>query len=640
MKIAYSHLVRSIKEKPTIEEISNSLFQLGHEHEVDGGIFDMEFTPNRGDCLSVNGLLRDLAVFYTVNFNQDTFTEKLDELSMNFENLSDNICPQISFLKLSIDKIPEEYTGSLKTYFSDLGLNKNNFYTDVSNYISYETGQPTHCYDETKMIGKLVFHETDQEEEFETLLNKKITLSKKNAVFSLNNNIINLAGVVGGKNTSCSTNTNTVIVECAYFQPEAIIGKSVKYDIQSEASHKFERGVDPSCHDEVLRRFIKIVDEHATIKEMSITSYKFKDHPKYQISFDVNKINQIIGINISKGDYLSTLLKLGFSVEENFVQVPPFRSDIKTNNDLAEEIARVIGYNNIERQRIDIPNNEQPNLTSIENKLRFFLLDNGFYEVINSPFVKKDSEDAIRVDNPLDSGREYLRTNVTNSLINNLLFNEKRQKDSIKLFEISDIYSLNKGMHQNRRLSIIASGRVGLNYEDFSKKINKKYLRKLFQKIQPNKDLDFQIIPRDSLNTKVKNEIISLEIDISEISQDALSYSETSEAMGEFKKYKTISEQPSSFKDISYLIKDFTKVTELENLLLNYQNDIIKHAYIFDYFNNEKEGKIKIGFRFIFQSQKTTLTSAQIESVYNDILKKSGKIEGISIPGMTNSNEL
>jgi hypothetical protein len=195
-------------------------------------------------------------------------------------------------------------------------------------------------------------------------------------------------------------------------------------------------------------------------------------------------------------------------------------------------------------------------------------------------------------------------------------------------------------MHQNRRLSIIASGRVGLNYEDFSKKINKKYLRKLFQEIQPNKVLDFQIIPRDSLNTKVKNEIISLEIDISEISQDALSYSETSEAMGEFKKYKTISEQPSSFKDISYLIKDFTKVTELENLLLNYQNDIVKHAYIFDYFNNEKEGKIKIGFRFIFQSQKTTLTSAQIESVYNDILKKSLNMEGISIPGMGNSNEL
>jgi len=115
--------------------------------------------------------------------------------------------------------------------------------------LSYETGQPTHCYDANKMGGKLLFHEIEKNEEFETLLDKKITLTGKNSVFSLNDNIINLAGIVGGKSTSCSTNTKTVIVECAFFQPEAIIGKSVKYDIQSEASHKFERGVDPECHE-------------------------------------------------------------------------------------------------------------------------------------------------------------------------------------------------------------------------------------------------------------------------------------------------------------------------------------------------------------------------------------------------------
>ena len=104
-----------------------------------------------------------------------------------------------------------------------------------------------------------MFHELEKNEEFETLLDKKISLRGKNAVFSLNNKVINLAGVVGGKSTSCSTNTKTVIVECAFFQPEAIIGKSVKYDIQSEASHKFERGVDRECQDNILRRFIKVV---------------------------------------------------------------------------------------------------------------------------------------------------------------------------------------------------------------------------------------------------------------------------------------------------------------------------------------------------------------------------------------------
>jgi len=634
MKIAYSHLSQYIEENPTIEQISNSLFQLGHEHEIDSGIFDMEFTPNRGDCLSLNGLLRDLAVFYTVDFNQEIYTEKLNELQLDFENLSESTCPKISFLKLEIENIPEIYEGCLDNYFKVLSLNKNNLFTDVSNYLSYETGQPTHCYDASTMSGKLLFHEIEKNEEFETLLDKKIALTGKNSVFSLNDDVINLAGVVGGKSTSCSNNTKTVIVECAFFQPEAIIGKSVKYDIQSEASHKFERGVDPDCHDKVLRRFIKLVSEHANIKDMSIISYKSKDHPITQMPVNVSKINQIIGINICEKEYLSYLLKLGFIVEEGLIKVPSFRSDIKTQNDLAEEVARVIGYDNIATLEISIPKKEKTNHKAIENKLRFFLLDHGFYEVINSPFVGLSSKEAIKVDNPLDSNREFLRTNITNSLVDNLLFNERRQKDSIKLFEISDVYLSSNGINKKRKLSVVASGRVGLNYEDFSKKINKKYLTALFQEILPNEVFDFEILSRDLLDTKIKNEIVTLEVDIDRFSTNILSFKEISKSPESFAQYSPISDLPSSFKDISYSIKDSSKTQELQDLLLNYQSDIIKNVYIFDYFKNEKQEEIKIGFRFIFQSKKATLNSAEIELVYNDIVTKSLSISGISIPGI------
>ena len=634
MKIAFRHLVQHIKESPSIEHMSNKLFQLGHEHEIDGDIFDMEFTPNRGDCLSINGLLRDLAVFYTVDLNQEIYNEKLNELELDFENLSENTCPNISFLKLEIDHLPETYKNSLDNYFTDLGLSKNNFFTDVSNYLSYETGQPTHCYDARTISGKLLFHEIERDEEFETLLNKKITLTGKNSVFSLNDNIINLAGVVGGKSTSCSSNTKTVIVECAFFQPEAIIGKSVKYDIQSEASHKFERGVDPECHDKVLRRFINLVSDHAIIKDMSIVSYKSKENPIHQIPVNVKKINQIIGFNISEKQYINYLSKLGFVVEEGLIKVPSFRSDIKTQNDLAEEAARAIGYDNIAISKISIPNNERTNHKAIENKLRFFLLDNGFYEVINSPFVSLSSEGAIKVDNPLDSNREYLRTNITNSLVENLLFNERRQKDSIKLFEISDVYSSSNGINKKRKLSVIASGRVGENYKDFSKKINKQYLAVLFQKILPNEAFDVKILSRELLDTKIKNEIVSLEVDINSFSADTLSYTEVSQSPERFAQYSPISDLPSSIKDISYSIKDYSKTQQLQDLLLNYQSDIIKNIYIFDYFENEKQEEIKIGFRFTFQSKKVTLNSAEIELVYNDIVDKSLNINGISIPGL------
>ena len=635
MKIAYSHLIQYIDENPSIEQISNNLFQLGHEHEIYDGIFDIEFTPNRGDCLSINGLLRDLSAFYSVNFNQEIYSEKLDELAIDFENKSKDVCPQIAFLRLEVEEIPKSYKGSLNNYFLDLNLNTNNFFTDVSNFLSYETGQPTHCYDANKITGKLIFHEIEGNKDFETLLDKNIVLTKKNSVFSLNDEVINLAGIVGGKSTSCSINTKIVIVECAFFQPEAIIGKSVKYDIQSEASHKFERGVDPDCHDRVLRRFIKIVSEHTDIKNVSIFSHKWRNSSNYEIPVDVAKINQIIGTNISEDEYLNHLSKLSFVIDKDIIKIPSFRNDVRTQNDLAEELARVIGYDNIARQKISIPRNKNVNNQDIENKLRYFLLDNGFYEVVNSPFVNLASEEAIRVDNPLDSNREFLRINVTNSLIENLLFNERRQKDSIKLFEISDIYSFNDGIQKERRLSLVASGRVGLNYEDFSNKINVKYLFNLFKEIYPNHNLDFQTIPRENLDTKIKDAIVNLEVNIKEFSRDILNYKEISSPPENFHQYKPISELPSSYKDISYSIKDYSKAESLQNLLLNYKSDILKDVYVFDYFKNEKKLEIKIGFRFIFQSKKLTLTSYQIDKVLNDIIIQSLELDGIDIPGFT-----
>jgi len=635
MKIAYTHLLSHIQEKPSIKMVSDNLFQLGHEHEVEGNVFNMEFTPNRGDCLSINGLLRDLAVFYTVNLDQKKYSENIDKLKIDFENLSQDICPQISFLKLEIDNIPDTYKGYLNDYFIDLNINKNNFFTDISNYISYETGQPTHCYDANKVNGKLIFQELNTNQEFETLLDKKINLTDKNSVFLLNNEVINLAGVVGGKRTSCSSETKTVLVECAFFKPEKIIGKSIKYDIQSEASHKFERSVDPACHETVMRRFINLVSEHSNIKKMSFVSYKFRDIAAHKIPVNVSKINQIIGINISEDEYLSYLLRLGFTIDNALITVPSYRSDIETQNDLAEEVARAIGYNNILRKELTIPNGKMSNHYDIENKLRYFLLDQGFYEVINSPFVNSSSDVSIKVDNPLDSNREYLRTNIISSLLDNLIFNERRQKDSIKLFEISDVYtSKDSQINRIRRLSIIASGRAGHNYEDFSKKINIKHLTKLFRKVLPGENFDFQILDRDSTKTKIKNEIIGCEVDISNFSTEVLNYKEISKSPDNFIQYCPISELPYSQRDLSFSIKDHTKCKPLEKFILEYDDELLKKVFLFDYFYNEKNAEIKIGFRFVFQSTDITITETQVNKIMSVIIDHAKKIDGISIPGL------
>jgi len=635
MKIAYRHLLENITENPSIDEISDCLFQLGHEHEIEENIFNMEFTPNRGDCLSINGLLRDLSVFYNVNTNQEIYNDKLNKLDIDFENLSQDICPQISFLKLEIESIPNKYKDYLNDYFKDLGLNKNNFFTDISNYVGYENGQPTHCYDANKIDGKIVFKELHTEQEFETLLEKKINLTGRNHVFLSNDKVINLAGVVGGKETSCSADTKTVLVECAFFKPEAIIGKSVKYDIQSEASYKFERFVDPECQEKTIRRFIKIVEEHTNIKDMSLITYNYKKNKVTKIPVNTNVINQIIGTNISQDEYLTYLSKLGFGVNDENIEVPSYRSDIETQNDLAEEIARVIGYDNIARNEINIPKGKISNIYDIENKLRFFLLDHGFYEVINSPFVGINTSNSICVDNPLDSNKKFLRSNLTQSLLENLLFNERRQKDSIKLFEISDIYNIKDNkINVSRKLAVIASGRAGHNYRDFSKKISKKYLNSLFRESLPSENFEFKVLSRESLNTKVKNEIISCEVDIANFSTDVLNYSEISKPPENFIEYSPISDLPNSIRDLSFSIKDFTELDKFKEYILEFKHDLLKEVYIFDYFNNEKNTEIKIGFRFVFQSSDSTITETQVNDIINVIIEHIKEIDGISIPGL------
>ena len=635
MKIAYSHLVKNIKENPSIEMLSDSLFQLGHEHEIDGNIFDIEFTPNRGDCLSLNGLLRDLAAFYDVNIKQELFDGEIKELKIDFENLAQDICPKISFLKIEIEKIPSEYKPYLDNYFKDLDLNKNNFFTDISNYLSYETGQPTHCYDASKIEGKLSFEEIEVNQEFETLLGDKINLTNKNSVFLADNNVINLAGVIGGKGTSCNSDTKTVLIECAFFKPEAIIGKSVKYDINSEASHKFERFVDPECHEDVLRRFLSIVIEHTNIKDMSFITYEFRKNEVIKIPIRVDKISKILGISITEEEYLEYLSKLGFNINENLIIVPSYRNDIKSQNDLAEEIARIVGYDNIQKNKLSIPKTNYIDDKNLENKLRFFLLDNGFYEVINSPFVKNKSNNSVEVDNPLDSNKKYLRTNLTDSLIDNLIFNERRQKDSIKLFEISNLYTFkNDEIISTRKLGIIASGRVGHNHEEFSKQINRKYLTKLFNDFLPSEDFKFDVLNRDLFDTKIKNEIVSSEIDISNFSSEVLEYNEITRPPVDYIKYTPISDQPHSIRDLSFSVKDFSKLNQLSDYILKFEDELLKQVFVFDYFHNEKNEEVKIGFRFTFQAKSSTITETQVNNIINDIINHTTNINGITIPGL------
>jgi len=634
MKLVYQDLLKFLKEKPSKEVLSDKLFQLGHEHEIHGDIFDMELTPNRGDCLSLIGLARDLNVFFGMTDAIEIYNDSIENLDINFQNLATEDCTKISFLEIEVEKISSNYRPYLENYFSTLGINKTNFFTDISNYISYELGQPTHCFNRDSLNSKFSLENKELNSSFKTLLGTEIRLADKNLVFSMNDEVISLAGVMGGASTACNFDTKSVLVECAYFNPESIIGKSIKYNLTSDAAHKFERGVDVAVQDKALRRFVKIVQDHAAIKSIKIKSFVSKELEEISIPIDVVKINDILGTQLNEVEYLSYIEKLGFKIN-TAIKIPSYRSDIKTQNDLAEEIARVIGYNNIDSIPTNIEkisnNSEIDKVSLIES----FLVRNGFSEVINFPFTSIREKNSIVIDNPLDSNRENFRTCIKESLISNLLYNERRQKDSIKLFEISDIYIKNPDLKQKKVLGIIISGRLANDHLNFSKKLDQKYLNQLLNENLDNEYFKVVEISRNDLDTKKKDKIFYVEVALDNIPELFFSgLDETSNKSVNFVKYIPISEFPSSTRDFSFSITNLSKVNEVIKILENTSDSIIKNSFVFDFYKNKKTETVKLGYRFIFQSDSKTLSDEEINKKVDKIITPIIELDGVSVPGM------
>ena len=633
MKISYKHLSRHLINEVSIETISDMLFQLGHENEVQGNILDIEFTPNRGDCLSILGLARDLNALTPSHQELEIFNGELNPLKLGFTNIATNACNKISFLYLEVDQINNNYEDYLENYFSDLNINKNNLFTDVSNYVSYELGQPSHAYDFEKIDGEIKLKFLEDNIEFQTLLGKKINLQKGDLIFADDNEVINLAGLMGSQGTSCSQETKKVLIEFAFFQPDSLMGKAVKYDLNSDAAYKFERYVDPNLQEKSIRRFIQIISNHADISDMKMFSETFLDSPQRLIKFDARKINHILGTNISNQEIKEYLGKLSLEIADESIQIPSFRNDLETENDIAEEIARVVGYDNIIPSKLKI-NENYIGSHNLEKYVSDFLRKEGLNEVINSQFNGINEKNCIVVDNPLDSNRKYIRTNLKDSLLENLTFNEKRQKDSIKLFEISDIY-LSDGSGQiekKKMLGIIASGRIGYNRRDFSKKINKNFIQNIFCDFDEKLVDEILKIARNNVDSKSKDEIFYLEVELSRLAPYFKDY-ELSNETNKFVKYSDISEFPSSTRDLSVLIGQIEDIEKVSKIIDDHNASILVDRFLFDFYENKEKNQIKVAYRLIFQSKENTLSDKDVDKEMNKMVLKIIEIKNASVPG-------
>ena len=381
-------------------------------------------------------------------------------------------------------------------------------------------------------------------------------------------------------------------------------------------------------HDFALRRFIYIVQEHVKIKSVEIKSESLQLYKNKRISRDYARINNILGVDL-KNNYIDSILsKLGFNLDDSF-EVPSWRPDSDTSNVLAEEMLK-LGYDQIQISNFSISkklasNSSNSNSNSKSNRIRNYLVSQGFNEIINDPFVANGKTESIKVDNPLDSKRSFLRLDLINSLMKNLDYNEKRQKEIIKFFEISDVYFTNKDEEviYKKKLSIIISGRQGLNYLDFNKKLDRGYLKKIIHNLGLDEEHVIEL-DRALLNSKIKNKIYYIECEIDAIDDTTLNKNKIKETQYFFKKSMPVSEFPASQRDISISLANEEALKKVTRLIYGSNILNIKDFFIFDFYHNKDKNILKVGFRFIFQSYYKTLKESEVDKemqkIFNSLI--------------------
>jgi len=482
--------------------------ELSDEIETDDAVIEIKITPNRGDCLSVMGIARELAAS-TLNQNKlgsGLASQKLKMPKSAVKEISEKIKDKIEIKVQDSDSCPR-YTARMlegvqvkdspswmKKRLTLAGLRPINNIVDITNYVMLETGQPLHAFDYGKVEGKkIIVRQAKDKEKILCLDGIERTLSFGNLVIADGKKPIALAGIIGGEETGVDKNTKSIVIESANFSPMLIRKTSRSLNIASESSYRFERGVDFEGTVFAANRACYLAQELSGGQVVSGTVDILGKIAKNTISFDPSQIKRILGVEIAS--YEKILKGLGFAVEKDKkclkVQVPSWRNDVKEEIDLIEEIARVNnparfrkagGYDSIpstlpfgktqvlKPARIDAKQaGGEDNRTKIIDKCRSILTRLSLNETINYSFLSKSllkkslveiTDEAIRIENAISEEFEILRTSLIPSLLQTAQENISKGEKNLKIFELRSVYRYKKNgqPEENLHLGILLAG--------------------------------------------------------------------------------------------------------------------------------------------------------------------------------------
>jgi len=416
-------------------------------------VLEIEILPNRPDCLSVIGLAREISAF-TGN------ALKIPKLNPVIKKGTSLHKPRIAlrdwdncirYMARLIEGVEVKASPAwLQNRLKSVGITPINNIVDVTNYVMMESGQPLHAFDFELLEGGQINVRTGYKNEKISLLNgQEIEVSENVLLIADKNKPVALAGIMGGSGTAISNKTKVVLLESAFFAPDQIKKTVKKFDVRSESSMRFEKGVHFEGVEWALNRAINLIIEIAGGEVVTdLIDEKRKNYEPIKLSLRYPKIKRILGIEIPEKDVQRILTDLEFKIEDMGdrlnVFVPSHRSgDVTREIDLIEEIARIYGISQIPTHLPELPIRILNEAPSINEKIGQALQAQGFYEALNLPFsaeMNQLNQKDLKLANPLNENEKHLRDQLLPGLLKNLSYNLNHQNDSVKLYEIGKVY--------------------------------------------------------------------------------------------------------------------------------------------------------------------------------------------------------
>ena len=622
-------------------------------------IIKLDITPNRGDCFSVLGVARELSVINNLKLSlpnissiESSFKDEMKvkacaEAPSYFGRTIRDISVNSKTLPLIAERLK----------FSDQKLIDP--VVDITNYILLELGQPLHAFDRDKLRGNITVRTAFNKEKIRLLDDHELVLDDSCLVISDEESAVAFAGIMGGKESAVSASTNSIFLESAFFKPSIIRGKARRYGFQTDASLRFERGVDYKIQEIAIDRASILLRDTVGGRFSEVTSSTLKNQlPKQtKINLDLEKSNGLLGTKISKQVALRYFKGLGFVPESlknsSISAIPPsWRYDLTIEADLVEELARLEGYDSLPQLSLS-PVYKKIELNS-QSHLSDLLSAKGFNEIISYSFISRDDHDlfgegvaALEVKNPISQNMSVMRTNLVSGLVSTFLHNLNHGQDSQRLFEIGNTFSLKntKEVVEKNTLAGLMNGKVNEdNWKEKAKDISFYDLKGVVQDLVrefkgpcvfENCKIDF-LHPGMSSLIKINNKIIgfmgSLQptyLDRLGLNEDIYIFSLELEGLQKnvSSSYKEFSKFPSSSRDLSFIVNKSIASSSIENVIKSAAGKFFKDIEIFDVYEGKgiEEEKKSIAISVSWQSTKQTLKDYDIDSAVERIVNSMKK---------------